>query len=567
MLTLTVAFLEGVNIGLLVPILETMASPGQVGEHWLSQTVARIFDTVGVPLSLGPNLLALGVLILVTAGLDYVRRLMVAGAERDFTIWMRSKYMGDLMHADISYFHQERLGVLTGNLTLQAEHAGFCLRYIAEIIGLSGVILAYVAAAFVIAPVPTGVAVGIMILITLAVQVYIRRIGIIYAESVVLANDLQANAVETLSGIHVIKSFVMETIRWNDFKAKAVDMGNIVYRRERNRSQLLVSQEVARIVLIGIIVYLAAAVLSMDIAVIVALLFLLFRMAPRISGLNTARHNLTGRLSALHATQEIMAETTAPKIVSGDQPFTKLKTGIEMNIDSFSYNGSGEVLQNTRFTIDSGKTTAIVGASGAGKTTLVDLILRLYDPDQGSILVDGVDLRDLKLDDWRGSIGVVSQDVFLFNDTVANNIGLGRAQGTMDRIVDVAKQASAHEFIKQLPDGYETQIGDRGWNLSGGQRQRVAMARAILANPEILVLDEATSALDSESEQLIQQSMEQLRGACTVVVVAHRTSTIQNADKIVVLRDGKIVEEGDWNSLLAGAGPLANYHRLQSGNE
>jgi ABC-type multidrug transport system fused ATPase/permease subunit len=195
----------------------------------------------------------------------------------------------------------------------------------------------------------------------------------------------------------------------------------------------------------------------------------------------------------------------------------------------------------------------------------VDLILRFYDPVQGSIEVDGVDLKDLDLTSWRRSIGVVSQDIYLFNETIAYNIGVGRTDANIEQIVEAAKQAYAHDFIQQLADGYETKIGDRGWNLSGGQRQRIALARAILKRPEILILDEATSSLDSESEQLIQDYMKEIRNSCTMIVVAHRTSTIQDADKIVVLLDGVIAEEGDWDTLSAGSGLLANYHRLQIG--
>lgn len=397
-------------------------------------------------------------------------------------------------------------------------------------------------------------------------QSYISKGRVLGGGAVSRHNDLQAAAVETLSGIHVVKSFLLERLRWADFVTKAGDVGHVLYRRERNLGQMMVLQEVALFGLIGGIVYVGVSALSLDIAVILALLFLLYRLAPRVLELNRIRHNLAAQLSALHFVQLIMKETATPKIISGDKPFIKLDRGIELRNASFSYNSSAQVLQNTSFTIEKGKTTAIVGASGAGKTTLIDLILRYYDLDQGSVLVDGVDLRQLSLDDWRRSIGLVSQDVFLFNDTVANNIALGRAGVSRERITDAARQAYAHDFIQQLPQGYQTMIGDRGWNLSGGQRQRIALARAILTEPQILILDEATSALDSESEQLIQQYMSRIRNSCTIVVVAHRTSTIQHADKIVVLQDGRIIEEGNWDSLLAGAGALANYHRLQSGN-
>jgi len=269
-------------------------------------------------------------------------------------------------------------------------------------------------------------------------------------------------------------------------------------------------------------------------------------------------------MAALNAVRVAIAETENSLIVSGDTPFTKLQKTVEFRDVSFSYNEATKVIKSINFQLEHGKMTAMVGASGAGKSTLVNLLLRYNDPVKGQVLVDGVDLKELNLNDWRKSIGLVSQDVFLFNDTVGNNISLGRDEITEDRLQKAAQRAFAHDFIQQLPNGYNTMVGDRGWNLSGGQRQRIALARAILLDSDILILDEATSALDSESENLIQAYIQEIKGTRTILVVAHRMSTIQNADNIFVIQDGAIVEQGDWDSLLAGAGVFATYHKLQS---
>ena len=221
------------------------------------------------------------------------------------------------------------------------------------------------------------------------------------------------------------------------------------------------------------------------------------------------------------------------------------------------------VLEDASFAVEKGNITALIGVSGAGKSTLVDLVLRFHDPSSGSILVDGVDLRNLTLKSWRSAIGVVNQDIFLFNDTVFNNIAMGFPEATKEQIIEAATDAFADQFIRQLPQGYDTLVGERGWNLSGGQRQRIALARAILRKPQILILDEATSSLDSESEQYIQKYINNIKGISTVLIVAHRMSTIQSADKIVVLENGRITEEGNWDSLLAKDAGLANYLQLQ----
>jgi ABC-type multidrug transport system fused ATPase/permease subunit len=207
--------------------------------------------------------------------------------------------------------------------------------------------------------------------------------------------------------------------------------------------------------------------------------------------------------------------------------------------------------------------TALVGASGAGKTTLADLIPRFYDPTHGEVLIDGVDLRQFEIDSLRRKLAVVSQDTFIFNTSIRNNIAYGTEGASQAAIETAARQANALEFIQQMPEGFDTQLGDRGVRLSGGQRQRIAIARALLRDPEILILDEATSALDSVSERLIQKSLEKLSAGRTVIAIAHRLSTIANADKVVVLEQGRIVEQGKYQELLERRGHLWKYHQMQ----
>lgn len=246
---------------------------------------------------------------------------------------------------------------------------------------------------------------------------------------------------------------------------------------------------------------------------------------------------------------------------AGDLP--PLKGAVVFRDVGFSYDSSTPVLQDISLEIKAGEMVAFVGSTGAGKSTLLDLVPRFYDVTAGSITIDGMDIREVTMESLRSQIGIVNQEVLLFHDTIANNIASGIPDKGMDRIVEAAKAAYAHEFIMALPDGYDSIVGDRGTLLSGGQRQRIAIARAILPEPSILILDEAASALDTESERLVQEAVEKLRGEHTILVVAHRLSTVRKADRIYVLEHGRIIEWGRRDELLARDGRFRELHDMQ----
>ena len=563
-LTIFISVLEGMNVALLIPLLENLSSSNQQNAHWISGIFADLFSAFGIPFSLKPILVSLAIMLIGINGLKYLRAVLVANARQKFVVWIRTTQMDNLLHADMAYFHQARLGAISDTLASQSARAGDTLILIAEILASSGMLIAYLVAAFLITPILAAVAFGMLAIVTMSMQFYIIKAKTIGTTRITRENALQDAAVETLSGMHFIKSFRLESLRGGEYKFRADQVKESLVQMSKQVSQMEAIQEIALFGLIGAIVFVGVSVLNLDLPVIVALLFILYRLMPRVVALNRNRQGLATAMASLHHVKAAMDKTSNYLVVSGERPFTGLKADIKFEDIEFSYNTGVEVLRKTNYTIEKGKMTAIAGASGSGKSTLVDLILRLYDPTGGRILNDGTDLRELDLKSWRKSIAVVAQDVFLFNETVIYNLAVGNPDCSKEDIIDAAKRAYAHEFILQLPEGYDTRIGDRGWNLSGGQRQRLALARAILTKPEILILDEATSSLDSESEQLIQRYLNDIRGTCTIVVVAHRLSTIQSADKIVVLEDGKIVEEGDWDSLLSEAGVLANYQNLQA---
>lgn len=257
-------------------------------------------------------------------------------------------------------------------------------------------------------------------------------------------------------------------------------------------------------------------------------------------------------------------EASDARIASGSRPYRSLEREIRLDSVTYAHDGRETTLSGVSFSIERGSITALVGPSGAGKSTVVDLLLRLYDVNDGAILVDGVDLRELDLESWRRAVGFVGQEPFLFNATIAENIAVGKPGARDDEIEAAARLADAHEFIVACDDGYQTRGGDRGARLSGGQRQRIALARALIREPDVLILDEATSSLDMRSEAAIQGALEGLRSRYAQLVVAHRLSTVRNADKIVVLDQGRVVQVGRHEELLAREGLYADLYRRQA---
>jgi subfamily B ATP-binding cassette protein MsbA len=282
-----------------------------------------------------------------------------------------------------------------------------------------------------------------------------------------------------------------------------------------------------------------------------------------VQGIATAHSNINKGLAAKDRVDEILNTHNAILEQKDALPVTQFNSEIRFENVTFRYE-TEDVLKNISFTIPKGKTVALVGQSGSGKSTIADLVPRFYDTTSGDVLLDGVSLKKLKAKDIRSFMGIVSQESILFNDTIAGNIALGDSNPDLKRVEEAAKIANAHEFISNLENGYLQNIGERGMKLSGGQRQRVCIARAVYKNPPVLILDEATSALDTESEKLVQDSLSSLMKNRTTLVVAHRLSTIQHADEILVLQKGEIVERGNHTDLYAANGVYRKLCDMQS---
>ncbi len=384
---------------------------------------------------------------------------------------------------------------------------------------------------------------------------------------------LMTNIEETLGGLRIIKAFNAEDkvkARFHQENQEFYHLSNVVARRQslaHPMSEFLGTVAIAIVLWFGGALILTGAS-SMNAASFIYYMVIFYSIINPAKDLSKAMYSIQKGLASMQRVDKILNAENPIRDPKDPKPLPVVAGPIRYEDVTFSY-ADKPVLEDVSLDIPSGATVALVGQSGSGKTTMADLVPRFYDVDKGRITIDGIDIRDFKVHDLRSLMGNVNQEAILFNDTIYNNITFGVDHATMDEVVAAAKIANAHDFIMASEQGYDTCIGDRGCRLSGGQRQRLSIARAILKNPPILILDEATSALDSESEHLVQEALDRLMQDRTTLVIAHRLSTIRNADMICVLHEGRIVERGTHDSLLALGGyykRLVDMQNLNAGS-
>lgn len=381
-------------------------------------------------------------------------------------------------------------------------------------------------------------------------------------------SEIMAQIEETLSGLRIVKAFIAE-----EKMAKRFEFVNNEFRRGmlammmRINAAHPVSETMGTIIIVVVLLFGGWLILDgegfIDASTFIFYMVILYSIINPIKDLTRQAYQIPMGLASMDRIDYILKAENPIKELETPKPLDSFEDKVELKDVSFHYTEGRDVLKHINLTVPKGKTVALVGQSGSGKSTLVDLIPRYHDVKDGQILIDGKDIRDVKIHDLRSLIGNVNQEAILFNDTFFNNIAFGVDGATMEQVIAAAKIANAHDFIMETEHGYDTMLGDRGSRLSGGQRQRVSIARAILKNPPILILDEATSALDTESEHLVQEALDRLMKSRTTVAIAHRLSTIKNADIIHVLYEGKIVESGQHDELIAKNGYYKRLYDMQ----
>ncbi len=514
-----------------------------------------------------PLALAVGAAAIVGAITTYSISQIVSVTAQGAIMDMRRRVQAHVTRLPISFFDSTKTGVLISRIMTDAEGIRNLVGTgIVQLVG--GVFTAVFAlsALFYINWLLTSMTLALLTVFGIGMGMAFKRLRPLFRERGEINSQVTGRLSETLSGIRIVKAYGVESREQGVF-AKGVD--ELFQNVKKSITGVAAISTFAGLVIggVGIMMILvggkAIAGGSMTLGDFILYIFLIGLLAAPIIQMASIGTQISEAFAGLDRIRDLMSNPTEDEEDEEKASLGTIEGNITLDDVHFSYEEDVPVLKGVSLTAKAGTTTALVGSSGSGKSTLVSLVMAFNRPNSGRILVDGKDLMEIKLNDFRANLGVVLQENFLFDGTIADNIRFARPDSTIEEVERVAKLAHCHDFISDFPQGYETVVGERGVKLSGGQRQRVAIARAILANPRILILDEATSSLDSESESLIQAGFASLRQGRTTFVIAHRLSTIRSADQIIVLEGGEIAEAGKHAELMANNGRYKDLHDQQ----
>jgi subfamily B ATP-binding cassette protein MsbA len=575
--TFLYALLNGLSIYLTIPLLDTLflkgkASPvnnvvknriNPVSSGWIhniKEQISNAFNSFVFTGDILDILFKICTLILAAFILKnvfhYLQEYFLVYAEQGIIKDIRNKLYEHLHKLPMSYFKNERTGDLISRITndvttIQASVSAIFLSLFKEPLTIFVFIFIAVTISWQLTLI-SFLILPFSIIIIAVIGTKIRKQTVFLNKSIGWITTILN---ETISGIKIVKAFNMEQYEIKKFENHTYKYFKRILKRARLRAISGPTTEIIGVTVGIIIIFYGGKLVVVDkeleASKFLGFLFSVFQILPSLKQMSGINNKVQEAIAAGYRIFEVLDQDPAIKDPENPVPVIDFISGIEFRDVSFKYDDGDElILDNINFQVSKGEIIALVGSSGAGKTTLVDLLARYFDPTSGKILFDGIDIKDMRVYDVRKLLGIVTQETVLFHETVKNNIAYGLKDFPMEKIIEVSKAANAHNFIMELPNKYDTVIGERGTKLSGGQRQRLSIARALLKNPPIMILDEATSALDNESEILVQEAIERLMEKRTAFVIAHRLSTVRNANKIFVLDRGKIVQQGSHDELI-----------------
>ncbi len=481
---------------------------------------------------------------------------------------MRNEMFSRVMDMNVGYFSEQRKGDIISKITSDIGVVQFCITNTLQVSFREPfLIIGYIVMMVAISWELSIFSILFLPVVALLIGSIVKRLRHPARTNQQRMGEMVSTLDESLSGIKVIKSYNATEYIKQKYYAISADLARLTLSMARRQQLASPMSEFLGITAVGVILVFGGSLVakgSLDPGGFIAFVAIFSQITRPVRTFIDQFANINQGIAAGERIFSVI--DSRPEIE--DRPDARTLDGLKRKIEfrdvHFSYDGTREVIDGISFEILRGQTVALVGPSGGGKSTLSELIPRFYDPTRGEILIDGISLRDYTQESLRAHMSVVAQDTVLFNDTIENNIAMGKPGATHEEVVEAARIANADSFIRECAEGYDTNIGDRGVKLSGGQRQRLSIARAVLKNPDILILDEATSALDTESEKLVQEALNKLLVGRTSVVIAHRLSTIHNADRIIVIDHGRIAEEGTHNELMERGGIYAKLIEMQS---
>jgi ATP-binding cassette, subfamily B, bacterial MsbA len=542
---------EGIGIGLFIPLLKYFYSVtnGDDSGGWLSQAVSRVIEAMPATNRLSAICMLILVMIVAKGALMYGNRMVSEWVNSRLGHRLRVGIFEQLLIVKYRFLEQVESGAHLNTLATETWRVTGALSTLHSMTANICTTLVFLAMLMMLSWQLTLVVMLAMGCIALIMRVLTRGVKRLGKEGMLANARLAKRMVEGLAGMKVIRLFGRERYELGRFEEASDHVRKSFFKLGMIGAVISPAYEIlSAVLLVGLLFF--TDTIGIDLPTLLVFILLLYRLEPRVMALDEARVSIVSSGASVEQVCSLLEQRDKEYEASGTVQFGSLQEGIRFDNVTFSYGAHhGPALQDISAFIPKGKTTAIVGPSGAGKSTMVKLLLRLYDVSDGAIHVDSTPLSSLNVASWRNRIAMVSQDVFLFDTSVRDNIAYGKEGATEQEIRDAARQADADRFISTLPGGFEAAVGDGGSLLSSGQRQRIALARAIIREPEILIMDEAMNALDSISEQFIQDAMDVLAPGRTVVIIAHRLSTISRADHIIVLDDGRVKEQGSLEDL------------------
>lgn len=564
-LSLVSAVLEGIGLSFLLPIIRTAREGPGGTDDGLVALFASVYDFFGLPFTLEFIILGVGLVMVVR----YVSAFLVAW----FKAKLQTEYVRDLqtqlfrgaLDARIAYFDAQGSDDILNTIVTETRYSRQVIQNAVKIIEVGLVSLMYLCIAVALAPVFSVVSGLLLGGLMYGLRTVVES-GYAVGDRVATANERVQEAVQAgTQGIRDVKLFGMSSELFEDFLDSVGEFAASSITLRRNQAALDNFYELATALTVFALIYAALRFSPLSLAGLGVFLFAMFRLAPRVSTLNDTLYSLEGNLPHLVRTQDFIREIEGEaEPTGGETPVPDPVEEVRFENVSFAYDSTEQVLRDVSFAVEREEFVAFVGPSGAGKSTIVSLLTRMYEPDSGTISANGTPIAAFPVDDWRSKVSVVRQDPFVFNDTLRYNVTVGNRDVSQRELERVCEIADVTEFLDDLPEGYDTVLGDDGVKLSGGQRQRVSIARALLKDADLLVLDEATSDLDSNIEERVHRAIERMDRDYAMVVIAHRLSTVVNADRIYTMDDGIIEEVGTHEDLIDRDGTYADLYATQT---